>query len=158
LKAGLLAGAGALTVLLALLLLRASGPAPASRAVEPPPSRPPAAAPVVPETGMPWPDRNPFRYADEGGGRVSPAPPLASIPPPLQPVPAPAASASPLRLIGLVRKGGAVKAALSLWGETVVLGVGEEARGYRLLSVDEESGARLRSPDGTEVRLAPSPL
>jgi hypothetical protein len=75
---------------------------------------------------------------------------------PLPPRPEPSASASPLRLIGLVRKGGALKAALSLWGETVVLGEGEESRGYRVLSVDEESGVRLRGPDGSELSLSPS--
>jgi hypothetical protein len=58
----------------------------------------------------------------------------------------------------LVRRAGAVKAALSLWGETVVLGVGEESGGYRVLAIDEESGVRLRGPAGAELSLAPGPF
>jgi hypothetical protein len=61
-----------------------------------------------------------------------------------------------MRLVGLVRKGGALKAAVSMWGETVVLGVGDEARGYQVLSIDEEGGVRLRGPDGLEVTLLSS--
>jgi hypothetical protein len=61
-----------------------------------------------------------------------------------------------MRLVGLVRKGGALKAAVSMWGETVVLGVGDEARGYQVLSIDEEGGVRLRGPDGSELTLLPS--
>jgi len=77
-------------------------------------------------------------------------------PPSVGSSPSPAASANPLRLIGLVRRGGRLKAALSMFGETVVLGEGEESRGYKVLSVDEESGVRLKGPDGAELSLAPS--
>jgi hypothetical protein len=38
----------------------------------------------------------------------------------------------------------------------VVLGEGEESRGYRVLSVDEDGGVRLKGPDGAELSLAPS--
>jgi hypothetical protein len=71
-------------------------------------------------------------------------------------VPTPAASANPIRLVGLVRKGGVLKAALSMWGETVILGTGEESRGYKVLSIDDEAGVRLRGPEGAELTLRPS--
>ena len=101
---------------------------------------------------LPWPARDPFRYAEEHRqGTASAAPAVRAAPPP-----PPVASANPLRLIGVVRKGGTVKAAVSLWGETVVMAEGEESRGYKVLSIDEEGSVRLRGPDGSELTLPPS--
>ncbi|PYQ48893.1 MAG: hypothetical protein DMF78_20115 [Acidobacteria bacterium] len=118
-------------------------PVPPARAVEPP-------AVTVP------PARNVFEYADQ-------RPPLAAAPSATSaatPVPtvAPAASPSPaLRLVGLVRHGGQLKAALAVFGETVVLGPGESAAGYTVISIDEEEGVRVRGPDGSAVQLTPGP-
>jgi len=151
----LIAGAATLAVLLAALLLW-RGPAPGATApsAERPRRPPPAAAARAPDPDLRWPSRDPFRYADQRAAGAAPPAPAPIAPPPLPP-PAPTPSPNPLRLIGLVRRGGALKAALSMWGETVVLGEGEESRGYKVLSVDEERGVSLRGPDGAEVSLAP---
>lgn len=156
-KGRLIASAAVLAVVLTVLLVRGPGPGASARLPEPAARKPPAVtlAPV-PDPGMPWPARNPFRYADERDGGASQAPPRTAAAPAIIPAPLPAASASPLRLIGLVRKGGALKAALSVWGETVVLREGEESRGYKVLSIDEETGVRLRGPDGAQFTLGPS--
>jgi hypothetical protein len=53
-----------------------------------------------------------------------------------------------------VHRGAGLRAALSILGNVVILGEGEEAEGYRVLSIDEEAGVRLRKPDGTEQALA----
>jgi hypothetical protein len=74
---------------------------------------------------------------------------LATLPPT-------AATLAPaVRLVGLVRRAGALKAALVISGETVVLGAGESAGGYTVTAVDEDSGVRVRGPGGEEIRLAP---
>jgi hypothetical protein len=151
----LLALLAVLAGLVAVVLLRGPSPEP----VSPPetesrrPARPPVSA-AAPSPGPAWPERDPFRYA-EPHERVAPAP-AAAAPRPAASAPAPLPTPSALRLIGLVRKGGALKAALSMWGETVVLGAGEESRGYRVLSIDEEAGVKLRGPDGVELDLAPT--
>jgi hypothetical protein len=150
----LIASGGLLAILLTALALRGPGPGADARPSETVAPKPPATLAPAFDPAMPWPARDPFRYADEEP-RVPPSLPSAAIVvPPLAPAPVPAPSMAPLRLIGLVRKAGAVKAALSLWGETVVLGVGEEAGGYRVLAIDEESGVKLRGPDGGELNLA----
>jgi hypothetical protein len=153
-KARLIAGAGGLAVVLAVLLLREPGPGASARpSEEPAPKRPPAES-IAADPDLPWPGRDPFRYAEqrrEGPALTSPRAEFSSPVPP-----APAASPNPLRLVGLVRKSGALKAAVTMWGETVVLGPGEEARGYTVLSIDEEGGVRLRGPDGSELTLLPS--
>jgi hypothetical protein len=59
-----------------------------------------------------------------------------------------------VRLIGFVRRGGALVAALSVAGEVVLAAAGEAAGGFTVLSVDEEAGVRLRAPDGREFALA----
>ena len=64
-KATLLAGAGVLGVVLAILFLRAPGPSASARPAEDPAPRrsvPPARA-AGPD--LPWPARDPFRYAEE---------------------------------------------------------------------------------------------
>jgi len=38
-----------------------------------------------------------------------------------------------------------------------LLDVGEGAEGFTLLAADEESGVRLRGPDGVEITLALEP-
>ena len=149
----MIASGGLLALILAALLLRGPGPGADARPPDRVAPRPPATLAAAFDPAMPWPARDPFRYADEVPRLPPSLPSAAIVAPPLGPVPAP--SAAPLRLIGLVRKGGAVKAALWLRGETVVLGVGEESGGYSVLAIDEENGVRLKGPDGAELSLPP---
>jgi hypothetical protein len=60
-----------------------------------------------------------------------------------------------VRVAGLVRRSGQLKAALVIRGEMTLAGKGEQAGGYTVLEVDEESGVRLRGPDGAEMVLPP---
>lgn len=149
----LIVSLGALAVVLAVLfLLREPEPGASARPSDEAPPRRPAAPARAADPDLPWPARDPFRYADERREPAAAAPPSVGSPPPALPT----ATPSPVRLVGLVRKGGALKAAVSMWGETVVLGAGEESRGYKVLSIDDESGVRLRGPDGSELTLPPS--
>ena len=150
-KARLVASAGVLGVVLAILLLREPGPGASARPAEEPAPRRSAPPARTADPDLPWPERDPFRYAEDR------RPTAASAPPPIRaaPSPPPVATANPLRLIGVVRKGGTVKAAVSMWGETVVMAEGEESRGYKVLSIDDE-GVRLQGPDGSELTLRPS--
>jgi Tfp pilus assembly protein PilP len=59
----------------------------------------------------------------------------------------------PVKLVGLVRRGGAVKAVLKVHGRTVEVAAGESAGDYRVLAVDDD-GVRLRGADGTVVTLS----
>ena len=152
-KARLLASVGVLAVVVAVLLLREPGPGASARPAEEPAPRPSASPARAADPDLPWPARDPFRYAEEHRqGTASAVPAIKAAPSPPVPVP----SANPLRLIGVVRKGGTVKAAVSMWGETVVMAEGEESRGYKVLSIDDEGGVRLRGPDGSELTLPPS--
>jgi Tfp pilus assembly protein PilP len=104
-----------------------------------------------PEESGPAASRDIFRYADQ------PAPanihrPAATPRPPI-PVPAEAA----LRLVGILRKGRTLQAVLALSGEVILAKVGERVGGFQVLSIDEESGVRLRDPDGQEVTLPVPP-
>ena len=101
--------------------------------------------------------RNVFEFMDRTTEAPPPAPlPALVIPPPLDPgmTLAPAAE-EPIRLVGFVRRGGALRAAVSLAGRVAVLAPGEEADGYSLLAVDEDAGATVRMPDGSELVLSP---
>lgn len=114
----------------------------------------PAAVPAGPLDSVSSPAslRNVFQYLDEPAApAASLLPPLAASPPPaLQPSPSPA-----VRLVGLVRRGDRLRAALWIAGEVVVLAAGEEAEGYHLLSVSEDQGVRLRAPSGEDLTLPP---
>jgi len=132
----------------------------AARAFSPlsprPPAKPAAAAePVSPESPQPTrrvllPARNVFEYADTPGAYTQPnaeaSPVVAAVPEPTPP---------PVRLVGLVRRGSQLLAALALDGEVVVLGPGGEHAGYRVVSIDGEAGVRLEGPGGP--RLLPAP-
>ena len=145
-------------ILLAVVLVRGGGrgaawapfpPAPQPRLAAPrtAPSRP-AATPAVPS-------RNLFQYAD-GGATI--APPASSLVPRAAPALAPAVPVETppgVRVAGLVRRGGQLKAALVVQGELTVAGKGERAGGYTVLEVDEESGVRVRGPGGEETVLPP---
>ena len=144
-------------ILLAVLLVRGGGrgaawapfpPAPQPRLAAPRTTLPrPSAVPAVPS-------RNLFQYAD---GAVTPGPPsmtprVAQAPvTPAAPVPTPPG----VRVAGLVRRGGQLKAALVVQGELTLAGKGERAGGYTVLEVDEESGVRVRGPGGEETILPP---
>ncbi len=120
-------------------------PAPAALRSVPAPV-PPAATPSL---------RNVFEYLD----RPAPVPGRALPPRESAPVAPPSAepreAASPVRLVGIVRRGGELAAALSIDGEVVVLAKGETASGYAVLSIDEDEGVSLRGRDGATVRLVP---
>jgi hypothetical protein len=144
---GVLGGA-----LLGGLLLRAAGPAPGPIAPQAPPAAMPQASPWAPHKAPP---RDVFRYADEepapGAGSERPVLvelPTVEPPPPLEP-PAP----DPVKLIGLVQRGGVWRAALSIHGDVVVLGVGEGSGGYELVALDESEGVSVRDPQGQELKL-----
>jgi hypothetical protein len=140
-------GAIALVALLALVATRGTG-----RAVVAPETgwrRPlpvPAAAPPAPEPVPIESVRDPFRYAD-----LPRVPPPA--PPPVRaaaPVPLPTPTPEPAyRLVGVVARGGRLRAALSIGGEIVLLAPGETAGGVTVLAVHED-GVRLRGPDGRD--------
>ena len=74
--------------------------------------------------------------------------------------PAPPAVTAPaaVRVAGLIRRGGELKAALVVDGEMTLAGKGGRAGGYTVLAVDDEAGVRLRGPDGTETVLPPPPF
>lgn len=153
--AGMLAvaGVGALAIVVGRGVVPA--PAPQGAAVAPAPrargATPATTAPGGARERPAVPLRNPFRYADDaraGLGRQ-----LGSI----ATAPAPAVS-TPLeiRFLGLVRRGGTLKAALAISGDVFLVAPGEEVAGYVLLSLDEET-VKVRGTDGKELdlRLAP---
>jgi hypothetical protein len=150
---GRLAALATLVTLLAVWLARLAqvtpmpetfSPARASR-----PDPPPAFASPPPRL-----TRDPFRYADEPAARVpTVAPPTSRSP---EPVAAPLAAPEPIRLSGFVRRGAELKAVLWVAGTTVVVAAGESAEGYRVISIDEDAGVRVRAPSGDELWLRPS--
>ena len=147
-------------ILLGALLARGTGRG-AAWAPFPTPPRPRVAAPrpsLPRPAALPWgPSRNLFQYADGAtGSTVSPAPLVtAHGSRALGPALIPAATPSAVRVAGLVRRSGQLKAALVVRGEMTLAGKGEQAGGYTVLEVDEESGVRLRGPNGEETVLPP---
>jgi hypothetical protein len=151
-----LLGTAAVAVVIFYLLRMAGGSPGPDRPVR---ERRPAAMfhPAGEPSLVPAPQmRNVFQYADGGAPaaraeKAAPTPPSTLIPLVPSPVPSPL-----VRLVGLLRRGGRVRAALALAGETAVLAPGESAAGYTLVSIDEDEGVRLRAPDGSTVVLMPS--
>jgi len=119
-----------------------------ARAARPQPPAPATTAASSPLT------RNPFRYADEPLARAAAGP--AVVRPSAPPPPLVAPTPEPIRLSGFVRRGGELKAVLFVAGTTLVLAAGESAEGYRVLSVDEDAGVRVRGRAGEELLLRPS--
>ncbi len=154
---GLAAGAAALIVLtLALVgfpgLAREKSPPAPAPAVSPDSSaEAPRATPAPPS-----PSRDLFvfkdeRQADEASAGTSAWTP-AERAPAASPSPTPAA---PVRLVGFVRSQGQVTAVLAIDATIELAKVGDEVRGYRVLSFDPDlAQARLRAPDGQELDLA----
>jgi hypothetical protein len=96
--------------------------------------------------------RNVFVYDEPTPMPVAPpvyVPPIA-VPPPLT-LPPP----DPVALVGFVRQGGDLRAALSIHGSVSVLAKGDSADGYVVLAIDEDRGVTLSAPDGTEATLPP---
>lgn len=113
-----------------------------------------ATLPAAPSVGAPTRLRNVFVY-DEPPPVTSPARsylPEVAVPPPLT-LPPP----NPVSLVGFVRQGDALRAAVSIHGSVSVLAKDESADGYVVLAIDEDRGVTLRAPDGTEATLAPPP-
>jgi hypothetical protein len=138
---------------LGLSFLVRPGPEPS---VPRPPRRAAAdARPAPPETPAPGAsDRNVFEFVEAAAPRAT-APPKPTPIPSVEAPPSPPAPPPAVRLVGLVHRGGALRAALSVRGTVVILGLGEESEGYRVLSIDEDIGVRLAGPDGAEQVLAP---
>jgi len=120
----------------------------------PPPVGRPRARPARParpgSAPLPATARNVFEYGPRAAAEPAsrPVAPVESRPPIVDPpVAAPA-----VRLVGLVRRAGALKAALQVHGETIVVGAGEAAGDYRVVAIDED-GVRLRAADGTMITL-----
>ncbi|MGE3376105.1 MAG: hypothetical protein AB7O37_21415 [Vicinamibacteria bacterium] len=121
------------------------------------PARPVSASPA-PELRVPTPPelkRDPFRYAqarlparapaDDGGmASGSDEEPVATLP-----------AEPPVRLVGILRRGGGLRGALSIHGELALLAVGEQAGGFTLRGLDEDTGARIEAPDGSILQLRP---
>jgi hypothetical protein len=90
--------------------------------------------------------RDIFRFDDE-------EPSMAEGPVSTRAAPvAPPSEAPEVRLVGLVRRGPRLLAALALGGDVFVLAAGDSAGGYAVLDVSEE-GVRLRGPQGREKTL-----
>jgi hypothetical protein len=129
--------------------------------VEPPSRRAPhkvrAAAPDAVPSGTPLeassaPRRNLFEYGE------APLPPVRAYVEPMTPIgtpPATATPAAPVKLVGLVRQGDGLRAALALDGEIVLGAPGQKVSGYTIVSIDEDTGVVLNGPDGRTLELRP---
>jgi hypothetical protein len=113
----------------------------------------PATASELPAAQAPAPRllRDPFRYAEPVREPPRPAAFDRHEPEP-QPTPTPEAA---VRLSGFVRSGGRLRAVLVLGGTVGVAAAGDALDGYRVLSVDEDAGVRLKTPAGEELLLSP---
>jgi hypothetical protein len=117
----------------------------------PPP--PPVVGPDAPAAAAHTPrfTRDPFRYVE----RVREPPAAAraehrEAAPEATPTPEPA-----VRLSGFVRSGGALRAVLVRGSVVAVVAAGDSVDGYRVLSVDEDAGVRVKTPTGEELLLPP---
>jgi hypothetical protein len=130
-------------------------PGPGPRLSAPSASPVPLSAPPVPEPTPPRLSRNPFEYVEPQPVRLRPDA-VVRVPSPL---PSPLTDVvAPVKLVGFLRRGSALRAILSIRGEVLLLAVGEEGGGYTLVSADEERGALLKGADGSDIALAlPSP-
>lgn len=134
-------------LLVALVLAgRADRPsaAPSDRPASPPAPRINAepSDPAVEKAARPL--RDLFRYADEAPAAVP-----RSVVPVTRPEAPTATPEPPVRLVGLVRQAGGLRAVVAIHGELVLLRPGETAEGWTLIAVDEGE-ARFRGPDGHE--------
>jgi hypothetical protein len=157
---GRAAAAAAAGVFVVVLIWMWAAPPPTA---SPPPEAASPPAPTRAEETAPWPvvpARNPFEFADAPAAR-----PAAVDPPPLAPrlaAPTPSLApavatptAPPVKLVGLLRQGGALKAVLQVSGEMVIVAAGGAAGDYAVVSIDEDRGVRLRARSGQELTLPP---
>jgi hypothetical protein len=114
-----------------------------------PPSTDPAGATPAPRL-----QRNPFEYGGVPAAAAAP-PHTAKVPARTPPTATEATPEPKVTLVGIVHRGTGSRAALNIEGTVVVLDVGESAEGYTVVAVDEDTGARVRTPDGHEITLAP---
>jgi hypothetical protein len=142
---------GACLALGAALLTRGAGSAGRPPGVER--ELTPRPLPDAPPGGE-WdaPSRDPFRYV---APTVRPAAPVIvdrarSTPP------SPVATVPPVKLVGLVRRGAQIKAALGVNGEVLIAGVGEVVGAYTVLSIEDDA-VRLRDAVGAEIVVSPQP-
>jgi hypothetical protein len=138
------------------LLQLAGGPGSSSSSPESSRATAPAMAVSAPAAPPSASLRNVFEYADAvqaAGPPARPAPPPIAV---ASAIPPPAPAPAPVRLVGLLRRGAQLKAALSITGETHVLASGESAAGYTVLGIDEDEGVRVKTPDGSTIVLAPA--
>jgi hypothetical protein len=152
LLAGALAVAGAIS-------LRLTEPGASARPADV--VAPPAATPVAPRhtAPVPAPARDIFEYVSDPDEGES-GPPRIARPAVVLPAPPSLASSAPPvpegpRLIGIVRQGGALSAAIVVDGEVLVVRAGERAGPYAVLAIDEDEGVRLGDPSGATVVLTP---
>jgi hypothetical protein len=143
-----LAVLGVVLVVAVFQLSREAGRAvaPARREPETPASvgAPRVAASMIPSASS----RDPFRFgAEEPVGHESRAPSDVGAPPLPEPLP------PSVRLVGFVRRAGVLRAILAADGEVVLASADDTVRGFRVLSLDEELGVRVRDPEGLEATL-----
>jgi len=149
----------AVTAAAALYLIRVAG-GPDSSSSTPDSARTPAPARAVAEpVAAPSASlRNVFEYVDTpvraAGPLARPAPVATAT---VAPVAPPPAAPPAVRLVGLLRRGRQLKAALAITGETYVLASGESAAGYTVMGIDEDEGVRVKMPDGSTMVLVPTP-
>jgi hypothetical protein len=58
-----------------------------------------------------------------------------------------------LKLAGVVQRSEGPRAALVIEGEVVLVPAGGSAFGYTVLSIDDDAGVRVRTPEGEERTL-----
>lgn len=138
--------AAAVLALAAVVLTRGAGPEIGTPATSPR-LDPAGADQPVPSSEL---KRNPFEYAGPPAAaaqeRARPAPALGAV--------APSTFPDAVRVVGFLRRGGELRAVLSVDGDVLLAATGEIVAGYRVLALDEESGVRLLAPDGSERRLS----
>ena len=135
-------------VLLALQSAQRSPSSPSRTLPAPAVANPPLPAPPA----DPVASRDIFQYADEPGPEahaMSSERETGVLEPEAPPAP------DGPRLVGVLRRGGRLVAALAVDGDVVLVAPGQSAAGAIVLSVDEES-VRVRLADGSERTLAPS--
>jgi len=97
------------------------------------------------------PARDLFRYDLEPGELERwPTPDPGEEPEEVSATPEPAPR---VRLVGFIRQGSELRAALSVLGRISLLGEGEAVEGFELVALEEDVGVRVRSPDGVEQEL-----
>lgn len=148
-RRGSLLALGLVAAAAAFVVLRPAAPRPATR---PEAGDRASGAPRIPAREPPVDPasvRDVFRFASE------PPAARAAVERPLPtPIAAQAPPAGP-RLVGLVRRNGALLAAFAVGADVVLAGAGQQAGGLTVLEVGED-GVRVRLADGRE-QLLPFP-